>query len=121
MRHKVAGRRFDRPTDQRMALLHGLVTAVLWHGSIETTEAKAKEARSLLEKMITRAQTPDLHSRRMARRVINDERLVKRLFDVIAPIYKDRPGGYSRVTRLGFRRGDAAPLAKLELVDFPSK
>ena len=121
MRHRVAGRRFDRPTDQRMAMLRSLVCAVLWHGSIETTEAKAKSARSLLERMITLARTPDLHSRRMARRVVNDERLVKRLFDDIAPLYKDRPGGYSRVVKLGFRRGDAAPVAKLELVDFPSK
>ena len=76
-----------------MAMLRSLVCAVLWHGSIETTEAKAKSARSLLERMITLARTPDLHSRRMARRVV----------------------------KLGFRRGDAAPVAKLELVDFPSK
>lgn len=102
-------------------MLRSLVSGLLYWGSIETTETKAKAARSLAERIITMAKTPDLHSRRMVRRELGDETLVKRLFDDIAPLYKDRPGGYCRITKLGFRRGDAAPVAKLELVDFPTR
>ena len=117
MRHRVAGRKFDLPTDQRMALLNGLVRALLLHEKIETTETRAKEVRSMAEKVITIARTNDLHSRRLARKTLNDEDLVKRLFDVIAPKFMDRPGGYTRMTKVGFRRGDAAPMVKLELVE----
>lgn len=115
MRHRVAGRKFDLPSDQRMALLKGLLRALLVNDKIQTTETRAKEVRSIAEKVITHAKANDLHARRMARKSLNDEDLVKRLFDVIVPKFADRPGGYTRMTKIGFRRGDAAPMVKLEL------
>lgn len=115
MRHRVAGRKFDLPTDQRLALLRGLVRSLLLHEKIETTETRAKDVRSIAEKVITTAKKNDLHARRQARKVLNDEDLVKKLFDQIAPRFADRPGGYTRMTKIGFRRGDAAPMVKLEL------
>jgi large subunit ribosomal protein L17 len=86
------------------------------HGTIETTETRAKDVRSIAEKVITKARTNDLNSRRQARRWLNDEDLIKSLFDDVAPKYADRPGGYTRMTKIGFRRGDAAPMVKLELI-----
>lgn len=115
MRHRVAGRKFGLPSDQRMALLKGLLRALIKHGEIETTEARAKEIRSIAEKVITTARTNDIHSRRQARRWLNDEDMVKVLFDTVAPKFIDKPGGYTRITKIGFRRGDAAPMVKLEL------
>ena len=117
MRHRKAGRKLDRPTDQRMALLRCLVCGLLWHGHIETTETRAKSARALAEKIITLTKQDTVHARRQAREFLLDRHLVKRLFDEIGPKYRERPGGYSRIIRRGFRRGDAAPLARLELVD----
>jgi len=118
MRHRKAGRKLGRATDQRLALLRGLVGSVLWHGAIETTEAKAKSARPVVERMITLAKRNDLHARRLARRVVDDETVIKKLFDEIGPFYKERAGGYSRITKLGRRRGDGTGIAKLELIDF---
>ncbi|MBI2842786.1 MAG: 50S ribosomal protein L17 [Armatimonadetes bacterium] len=115
MRHRVAGRKFDLPTDQRLALLRGLVRALLEHEKIETTEPRAKDVSSIAEKVITTAKEDTLHARREARKVLNDEYLVKKLFDQIAPRFADRPGGYTRITKIGFRRGDAAPMVQLEL------
>jgi large subunit ribosomal protein L17 len=115
MRHRVSGRKFDLPTDQRLALLRNLVRALIRHDAIETTETRAKEVRGMAEKVITTAKTDSLHARRQARRILNDETLVKRLFDEVAPKFKTRPGGYTRITKIGFRRGDAAPMVKLEL------
>ena len=117
MRHRVAGRKLDLPTDQRMALLKGLLRALIKHGEIETTEPRAKEVRSIAEKVITTAKANDLHARRLARRWLNDENLVKVLFDTIAPRFANRPGGYTRITKIGYRRGDAAPMAKLEIIN----
>jgi large subunit ribosomal protein L17 len=105
------------PTDQRMALLKGLLRALIKHGEIETTEPRAKEVRSIAEKVITTAKANDLHARRLARRWLNDENLVKVLFDTIAPKFANRPGGYTRITKIGYRRGDAAPMAKLEIIN----
>jgi large subunit ribosomal protein L17 len=98
-----------------MALLKGLLRALLVNDKIQTTETRAKEVRSIAEKVITHAKANDLHARRLARKSLNDEDLVKRLFDVIVPKFADRPGGYTRMTKIGFRRGDAAPMVKLEL------
>jgi len=117
MRHRVAGRKFDLPTDQRLALLKSLLRALLLNEKIETTETRAKEVRSIAEKVITNAKGNDLHARRLARKSLNDEDLVKRLFDVIVPKFATRPGGYTRMTKIGFRRGDAAPMVKLELAE----
>jgi large subunit ribosomal protein L17 len=118
MRHRKAGRKLGRPADQRVALLRNLVSSVLWHGAIETTEAKAKSARPLVEQMVTLAKSNSLHARRLARRVVDDETVIKKLFDEIGPFYKERSGGYARIIKLGKRRGDGTGIAKLELIDF---
>lgn len=115
MRHRVAGRKLDLPSDQRIALLKNLVRELIRHEQIKTTEPRAKEVRGMAEKVITRAKSDSLHARREARKVLNDEDLVKRLFDEVAPKFRERPGGYTRITKIGFRRGDAAPMVKLEL------
>ena len=109
-------RKLNLPTDQRMALLRNLVTSLLENGRIETTVTRAKEARSLAEKMITLGKTNTLHSRRQALAFITKEDVVKKLFDEIAPKYAERNGGYTRVIKTGPRRGDAAPMAIVELV-----
>ena len=116
MRHRVSGRKFGLPSDQRRALLKGLLRALVKHGEIQTTETRAKELRSIAEKVITTARTNDIHSRRQARRWLNDEDMVKVLFDDVAPKFAERTGGYTRMTKIGFRRGDAAPMVKIELV-----
>ena len=110
-------RKLNLPTDQRMALLRNLVTSLLENGKIETTVTRAKETRSLAEKMITLGKTNTLHSRRQALAFITKEDVVKKLFDEIAPKYAERNGGYTRIYKLGERRGDAAQMAVLELVD----
>ncbi|MCP4572951.1 MAG: 50S ribosomal protein L17 [bacterium] len=117
MRHNVSGRKLNRTTAHRKALYRNLVTALIKHERIETTVPKAKEARSLAEKLITFAKRGDLHARRQAARKINEPAVLQKLFDEIGPRYADRPGGYTRILRLGARRGDNAELALLELVD----
>ena len=109
-------RKLNLPTDQRMALLRNLVTSLLENGKIETTETRAKEASSLAEKMITLGKTNTLHSRRQALEFITKEDVVTKLFAEIAPKYAERNGGYTRIIKIGPRRGDAAPMAVLELV-----
>ena len=109
-------RKLNLPTDQRMALLRNLVTSLLENGKIEITETRAKETRSLAEKMITLGKTNTLHSRRQALAFITKEDVVTKLFAEIAPKYADRNGGYTRIIKIGPRRGDAAPMAIVELV-----
>lgn len=109
-------RKLNLPTDQRMALLRGLVTSLLENGKIETTVTRAKEARSLAEKMITLGKANTLHTRRQALAFITKEDVVTKLFEEIAPKYADRNGGYTRIIQTGTRRGDAAPMAIVELV-----
>lgn len=109
-------RKLNLPTDQRMALLRNLVTSFLENGRVETTLTRAKEAQSLAEKMITLGKANTLHSRRQALEFITKEDVVTKLFSEIAPKYADRNGGYTRVIKEGPRRGDAAPMAILELV-----
>jgi len=110
-------RKLNLPTDQRKALLRNLVTSFLETGRIETTLTRAKETRSLAEKMITLGKTNTLHSRRQALEFITKEDVVTKLFAEIAPKYAERNGGYTRIIQTGPRRGDAAPMAILELVD----
>ena len=110
-------RKLGRPTDQRRAMLRSLVTCTLENGKIQTTEMRAKEARCMVDKMITLGKTNTLHARRQALTFITKEDVVKKLFDEIAPKYADRQGGYTRVVKMGPRRGDSAPMAVLELVD----
>jgi len=116
MRHRVAGRQLKRNIGTRQALFKNLIGQLIRHERIETTEAKARAIRSDAEKIISLAKQGDLHARRLALRTITDPDLVKKLFEEIAPRYADRPGGYTRVIKLGPRQGDAAPMVLLELV-----
>ena len=116
MRHQVSGRRFDMATDQRIAMFRSLTTQVLKHGSIRTTEARAKEVRPLVEKMITLGKRGTVHARRQALAFVYEPDVVDRLFGEIAPSYAARPGGYTRVLKIGPRLGDGAMMAQLELV-----
>ena len=109
-------RKLSRPTDHRLAMLKAMVTYLLENGRIETTLMRAKEVRSLAEKMITLGRTNTLHAKRQALAFITKEDVVKKLFDEISPRYADRNGGYTRVLRTGPRRGDAAEMAIIELV-----
>jgi large subunit ribosomal protein L17 len=117
MRHKVSGRKFDRPGDERRALLRGLVADLLRHERMKTTEPKAKEIRPLAEKMITLGKDGTVHARRQAMSFINDKHVVKKLFEEIGPRFAARPGGYTRIIKLGPRLGDGASMAQLELVE----
>lgn len=119
MRHRVSGRKFNRPTGHRVAMYRNLVRDLLLHERIETTEAKAKEVRPMAERIITRGRSGSLHDRREVQRFVTDTSVVKRLFDEIGPRFEGRPGGYTRITKIGQRRGDGAPMAVLELVEGP--
>jgi large subunit ribosomal protein L17 len=116
MRHKVLSRRFDRPTDQRLALFRGLVTDLLKHEQIRTTEAKAKAVRGLAEKMITLGKTGTLPARRRVLSYVYDKDVAKKVFDDLGPRYAARNGGYTRLVKLGPRLGDNAPIVSLELI-----
>lgn len=109
-------RKLGLPTDQRKAMLRNLVTSFLKHGKIETTETRAKETRSLAEKMITLAKRGDLHARRQVLAFVTEEQVVRDLFDKVAPKYTERNGGYTRMYKMGPRRGDGAEIVVLELV-----
>jgi len=121
MRHNVSGRKLNRTPAHRKMLYRNLITALFKHERIQTTVPKAKEARSLAEKLITFAKSGDLHSRRMAARKVNEPAVLQKLFEEIGPRYSERPGGYTRIMRLGNRKGDNAELAILELVDGTAK
>jgi large subunit ribosomal protein L17 len=112
----VAGRRLKRDRGARQALFRNLISELIRHERIRTTEARARAIRGDAERIITLAKRDELHSRRMAMRTVRDPELVTKLFDDIAPRYADRPGGYTRVLKLGPREGDAAPMVLLELV-----
>lgn len=117
MRHRKAGRKLGRSSGHRKALYRNLITELLRHERIKTTEAKARAVRPLAEKMITLGKRGDLHSRRLAAARLNDPRMVKKLFEDLAPRYQDRPGGYTRLYKLGPRQGDGAHMALIELVE----
>ena len=116
MRHRKAGRKLGRTTAHREMLLRNLVTSLFLYEKIVTTESKAKELRKLAEKIITLAKRQDLHARRQAAEVVADEKVLKKLFESIGGRYRDRNGGYTRITKLDYRMGDGAPLAAIELV-----
>lgn len=118
MRHKHGYRKLGRESSHRRAMLRNMATSFMLHESIKTTVPKAKELRSIVEKMITLGKRGDLHSRRMASSYLFDDVAVKKIFDEIAPRLKDRQGGYTRILKTGIRFGDGANLATLELVDF---
>jgi large subunit ribosomal protein L17 len=117
MAHRIDGRKLGRATDHRLALFRNLVTDLLRHEKIITTEAKAKEVRGLAERMITYGKRGDLHSRRQALRFVYDKKIVEKVFDGLAERYASRPGGYTRIVKLGPRQGDGARMAQLELVE----
>ena len=121
MRHLKAGRRLARTTEHRKAMLRNLVTQLLEHEQVQTTQAKAKEARQWAEKMITLAKRGDLHARRQNLRVVRTKKAMAKLYGELKDRYQDRPGGYTRNIPLGFRVGDGAPLTLLELVGRPEK
>ena len=117
MRHGMSGRKLNRTSTARKALFISLSHALLKHEQIKTTLPKAKDLRPIAEKLITLGKRGDLHARRQAISYLRDEKLVTKLFTTIAERYKDRQGGYTRVLKAGFRYGDAAPMAIIELVD----
>ena len=117
MRHKKAGRRFSRDPGHRQAMFQALASALIRHEQIVTTLPKAKDLKRVVEKFITLAKRGDLNSRRLAAARLGDEDMAKKLFDVLGPRYMDRNGGYTRVLKAGFRFGDSAPRAVIELVD----
>ena len=117
MRHRVAGRKLGRNSAQRKGLFSNLVTELFRHERIRTTEAKAKAIRSNAERLITLAKRGDLHARRLVARDVQNPEALRKLFDEIAGRYEDREGGYTRLYKLGPRRGDAAPMVLVALVE----
>src|SRR5258706_2140328 len=117
MRHGSSGRKFNRRSDQRKALFQHLASALIKHEQVITTLPKAKDLRPIVEKLITLAKRGDLHARRQAQAELRDPPMVKKLFEVLGPRYKDRAGGYTRVLKAGFRYGDSAANAMIEFVD----
>ena len=117
MRHNVMGRKLSRATKHRKSLFRNLATELFRHNRITTTEAKAKSVQPIAERLITLARRGDLHARRMAARDLQDPAVLQKLFDEIGPGMEDRPGGYTRIYKLGPRRGDAASMVLIELVD----
>ncbi|HEU0264183.1 MAG TPA: 50S ribosomal protein L17 [Geobacterales bacterium] len=117
MRHNKSGRRLGRTTSHRIAMFRNMVTSLLNHEKITTTDSKAKELRSIAEKMITLGKRGDLHARRQAASYIRDKKVVAKLFTTIGPRYEQRQGGYTRIIKLGIRPGDASPLSLIELVE----
>jgi large subunit ribosomal protein L17 len=117
MKHRVRTRRLGRSTPHRIAMFRNMVTSLLEHERIETTDAKAKELRRVAERMITLGKRGTLHARRRALRTIRSRDVTAKVFDTLAERYRDRPGGYTRVLKLGHRHGDAAAISLIELVD----
>jgi large subunit ribosomal protein L17 len=117
MRHRKSGRKFGRTTGPRTAMTRNLATALLQHGRIETTEARAKELRRWVERVITTAKGNDVNARRAVAAVLQDPVVSERLFTNIMPRMKDRPGGYTRILKKAPRLGDGAPMVLMELVD----
>lgn len=116
MRHRKKGRNLSRSPSHRKALLRNMATSLFRHERITTTTARAKELRPYAERLITLAKRGDLHARRRVARRIADREVLGKLFDDIGPRYSERPGGYTRILKLGSRRGDAADMALIELV-----
>jgi large subunit ribosomal protein L17 len=118
MRHRRSGRKLGRDASHRKALYANLASALIEHGRIKTTVAKAKEVRPIAEQMITLGRRGDIAARRQALKYLRSQEIVHKLFSEVAPRFVDRPGGYSRIVRLGPRLGDAAEMVYLELVDY---
>jgi len=121
MRHRKSGRKLGRTSSHRKALFRNMVTSLLEHERIQTTDAKAKELRGIADRMITLGKRGDLHSRRQALSVIRSKEVTSKLFGELADRYRERAGGYTRVIKVGNRVGDAAPVSIIELVDRPGE
>ena len=117
MRHRVKGRRLKRTSEQKLALMRGLAMALIERGAIETTEARAKELRPFVERLITKAKSGTLHDRRLAGRHVQKRELNDKLFTEIGPKFGSRAGGYTRILKTGHRKGDGAEMARIELVN----
>ena len=117
MRHGMSGRKLNRTSSHRKAMFANMAHALIKHEQIKTTLPKAKDLRPIVEKLITLGKRGDLHARRQALAVLRDTKITAKLFDELATRYKERQGGYSRVLKAGFRHGDMAPMAFIELVD----
>ncbi|MEK9677998.1 MAG: 50S ribosomal protein L17 [Rhodospirillaceae bacterium] len=117
MRHRMSGRKLNRTSSHRKSMFANMTASLLRHEQIKTTKPKAKDLRSFAEKMITLGKRGDLHARRQAMSFLQDGEVVSKLFDELPDRYKDRQGGYTRVLAAGFRYGDSAPMAVIELVD----
>ena len=117
MRHRKAGRQLRRTSEQKLALMRSLTKALIERGAIETTEAKAKELRPFVEKLITKAKTGTLHARRLAGRHVQKREAADKLFQQIGPRFATRVGGYTRILKTGHRKGDGAEMARIELVE----
>jgi len=116
MRHLKSGRQLSRNSSHRWAMMRNLITALLREEKIRTTDPKAKELRRWVERVITLGKAGSLHARRQALSIVQDKAVVRKLFDTIGPRFKDRPGGYTRIIKIGIRRGDAAQMSVIELV-----
>ena len=116
MRHRVRKGKLGLKTEHRLSVLRNLCTELFRHGRITSTDVKIKELKRFSEKIITTAKTDSVHSRRLVNTKIKDKDILKKLFEEIAPSFSDRPGGYTRIVKLNFRRGDAAPISLIELV-----
>jgi large subunit ribosomal protein L17 len=117
MKHRVVGRRLDRTTEHRTAMFRNLVTSLFRHERITTTTPKAKEIKRFADKFITLAKAGTPHARRQANRDVRDVEVLNKLFETLGPRFKSRPGGYTRIVRVGRRAGDAAEMAMIELVE----
>jgi len=117
VRHRKAGRRLGMPSDRRKALLRGLARSMLLHEAIRTTEPRAKELRRFVERLVTISKRGDVAARRLAMQKLPDKRMVEKLFDVYGPRYEGRPGGYTRIIKLGPRKGDSASMVRIEFVE----
>ena len=117
MRHRKAGRRLNRTSTHRQAMFANMAAALIKHEQIVTTLPKAKELRRVVDRLITLGKRGNLHARRLAASRLRDEAMVRKLFDTLGPRYQERHGGYTRVLKAGFRHGDSAPMAVIELVD----
>jgi large subunit ribosomal protein L17 len=116
MRHLKSGRKLSRSSSHRWALMRNLITSLLRDEKIRTTDPKAKELRRWADRVITLGKQGSLHARRQALGIVQDKAVVRKLFDTLGPRFKDRPGGYTRIVKIGWRRGDAAPVSLIELV-----
>jgi len=116
MRHLKSGRQLSRNSSHRWALMRNLITALLREEKIRTTDPKAKELRRWVDRVITLGKQGTLHARRQVLSIVQDKAVVRKLFDTIGPRFKDRPGGYTRIVKIGIRRGDAAQMSVIELV-----